>query len=136
MKKVGLISEFPCGFSWRTLKNQKNLLGNSSFYTGVPKTTIIWDTVPEIRSETIFFVILDHFLPFMPPAPNSSENKFENFKKASGDAIILNLWNKKHDQMMHAYSDMKCNRHFFCHFRPFFALLPHYWPQKFNLEKM
>ena len=32
-------------------------------------------------------------------------------KKAFGDAIILNLFNKKHDKMMYAYSDMECNRH-------------------------
>ena len=76
------------------------------------------------------------FCPLCPLPLTAQKTNFENFKKASGDAIILNLWNKKHDQMMYAYSDMKCNRHFFCHFRPFFALLPHYWPQKFNLEKM
>ena len=29
---------------------------------------------------------------------------------------------------------MKCNI-IFCHFRPIFALLPHYWPQKLTFEK-
>ena len=33
-------------------------------------------------------------------------------KKASEDVIILNLCNKKHDQMMYAYSDTEFNRHF------------------------
>ena len=45
-------------------KNEKKLLEISSFYRGAPKNTIIWGTVPEIRSETIFFVLLGHFLPF------------------------------------------------------------------------
>ena len=33
-------------------KNKKILLEISSFYTCVPKTTIIWGTVPEIQIET------------------------------------------------------------------------------------
>ena len=46
-------------------KNEKKLLEISSCYTNVPKTTIIWGMVPEIRSETHnFFVILGHVLPF------------------------------------------------------------------------
>ena len=32
------------------LKNENKLLEISSFYTCVPKATIIWSTVPEIRS--------------------------------------------------------------------------------------
>ena len=46
--------------------------------------------------------------------PNNPENQnFEKMKKASGDVIILNLCNKKHNQMMYAYSDMECDRQFF-----------------------
>ena len=49
--------------------------------------------------------------------PYNPENQnFEKMKKASGDVIILNLCNKKHDQMMYAYSDMECNRHNFLSF--------------------
>ena len=55
--------------------------------------------------------------------------------KKTTDVIIFNLCNKKHDQMMYAYSDMECDKHIFCHFRPFFALLPHYWPQKLKFGK-
>ena len=33
-------------------QNEKKLLDITSFYTCVPKTTIIWGTLPEIRSET------------------------------------------------------------------------------------
>ena len=80
------------------------------------------NTVPKIQSETEFF----HFLPRPPPRPtppNNLENhNFEKMKKASGDVIILNLCNKKHDHMMYAYSDMECNRQFFV----ILALLPQY----------
>ena len=38
------------------------------------------------------------------------KTKFWKSKKASGDVIILNLYNKKHNQM-YAYSDMEWGRH-------------------------
>ena len=101
----------------------------SPFYTCAPKNYShmkynSWDT--ELELILPFWAI---FCPFIrPPTPPNPENQhFEKMKKASGDVIILNLCNKKHNQMMmYAYSDMECNRQFFCHFRPFFALLPHY----------
>ena len=58
------------------------MLKISSFYTSVPKTTIICGTFPEIWSETYFFVILGHFLPFTTPHPNNPEKQnLENTKK-------------------------------------------------------
>ena len=66
---------------WKSKKIRilkKKLLEISSFYTCVPKATIIWGIVPDIRSKT----------------------------------------------------DKK-----FCNFGPFFALLPHYWPQKLKFGK-
>ena len=118
----------------RLLKKWKKLLKISSFYTCVPKNTIIWGTVPEIRSETEFFVILGYFLPCYPPPNNPENQNLEKMKKSSGNVIILNLCNKKHNQMMYAYSDMECHRHN-CHFRPLFALLPNYWPWKLKIGK-
>ena len=53
----------------RILKKWKKKLLEISFYTCVPKATIIWGTVPEIQSETNFLVILGHFLPFTPLPP-------------------------------------------------------------------
>ena len=104
----------------RLLKKQKTLLEISSFYTCVPKNTFIWGTVTEIQSETEFNVILGHFLPCHLPASRYNNPKNLNFekmkKKTPGDVIILNLYNKKHDHVMYAYSD--CH----CHFRPFFTL--------------
>ena len=45
--------------------------------------------------------------PRLPPPPNNPENQnFEKTKKASGDVIILNSCNKKHDHRIYAYSDM------------------------------
>ena len=94
-------------------------------FTHVPKNTVTWGTVPEIQSETALLSLL----------PNNPENQnFEKMKKTSGDVIILNLRNQKHDHMIYAYSDMECDRHN-CHFRPFFPLLPHYWPRKLKFGK-
>ena len=105
----------------RILKKWKKvLLEISSFYTCVPKTTIIWGTVPEIQSETNLFCHFGQFfaLPPSPPPPtpfhcNNSENQnFEKMEKASGDVIILNLCNKKHDKIMYTYSDVECKTSF------------------------
>ena len=64
------------------------------------------------------FAILGNFLPFYTPSypPNPENQHFEKMKKASGDVIILNLCNKKHDHMMYIYSYMGCNRHNFLSF--------------------
>ena len=65
-------------------------------------------TVPEIRSDTFFLSFRAIFCP-LPLPPNTPQNQnFEKKKKASGEVIILHLYNKKHNQMMYAYSDMEC----------------------------
>ena len=69
-------------------------------------------TVPEIWIETIFFVIFGPFFALSPPNNPEKEN-YEKMKKASRDAIILNSCNKKHNQIMYAYSNMECNRYNF-----------------------
>ena len=55
--------------------------------------------------------------------PNNPENQnFEEMKKAFGDVIILNLYNKKHDHLMYAYSDLECSlRHEFLSFQVIFC---------------
>ena len=53
------------------------------------------------------------FLPFWPifvSPPNNPKKIFEKIKQASGDVTILNLCNKKHNQMIYAYSDMECTK--------------------------
>ena len=68
-----------------------------------------------------FFIILDHFLPFTSPLTTQKTKILKKWKKASGDVIILNLCNKKHNHMMYAYSDMECDNIIFCYFRLFFC---------------
>ena len=81
----------------------------SSFYTCVPKITIIWDSVPEIRSETKLSPPL--LLPPHSPFPNNGEN--QNFEKCS--------WEVQ-------------QKDFFCHHRPFF--LPLYSPNSSKNENI
>ena len=120
----------------RHLKRWKKLLEISSFYTCVTKTNHMRHSSSYTEWDRIFC----HFGPFfarLPPRPNKPENQtFEKMKKktTSGDVIILNLFNKKHDHMKYTYPDMECDRHN-CNFRPFFALLPNYWLQKLKFGK-
>ena len=85
-------------------------------------------TLPEIWNKTIFFVILGHFLPFtLSPLTTQKTKILKKIKKASDNVIILNLCNKKYDQVMYAYSDMECDRHnFFVILGNFLFCLPHY----------
>ena len=60
----------------------------------------------EVRQ--IFLLFWAIFCPFNPlPLTTQKTKIFKKWKKASGDVIILNLYNKKHDHMMYAYSDME-----------------------------
>ena len=79
-----------------------------------------WDT----EWDNLFLSFWAIFYP--PPFPNIPENQnFQKMKKASGDIIILNLCNKKQNQMMYAYSDMECGRHNFLSFQAiFFSFSP------------
>ena len=85
--KVGHTSEFPSGIYWWTLKNPKSQnfekikkkILEISFHTCVPKTTIIWGTFPEIRSETKFFCQFGPFL--VPPSLTTQKTKIlKNWK--------------------------------------------------------
>ena len=49
-------------------------------------------------------------LAFTDELSKTQKSEFWKNEKASGDVIILNLCNKKHNQMMCAYSDMECDR--------------------------
>ena len=146
MKKVEHTSEFPFGIYWWTLKNPKNQnfekmkknCWRYHHFTHVyqkPQSYEVQFLRYGVRQ--FFLVIFGHFLPLFSPLPNNPENQnFEKMKKASGDVIILNLSNNKHNHMMYAYSDMECNRQFFFNFRSCFALLPQYWTWKLKFQKM
>ena len=140
MKKVGLTLEFPFGIYWWTLKNLKNqnfeIIKKNCWryrhFTHVyqkPQSYEVQFLRYEVRQNFLsFWALLSPFNSLTPSNPE--KQNFEKLKKASGHNIILNLYNKKHDHMIYTYSNMECNRHIFCHFRPFFAVLLHYWPQK------
>ena len=78
-------------------KKENKLQEISSFYTCVPKTTIIWGTVPEIRSGPKNFC---HFGPFFalypPPPPPILPNNLEdqNFEK------MKSIWSCHHFKLV------------------------------------
>ena len=107
----------------KTLRKWKKHLDMSSFYTYVPKITIIWCMLPEIWSTTDkSFVILGHFLPFIGP---KNQNLEKMKKMPRYIIIILLICTINGNHMMYVSLDMECNRCNFCHFGPFFAFLPH-----------
>ena len=57
-------------------------------------------------------------------------------KKASGDVIILNLCNKNTIKWCMLTKTWSVTDIIICHFRSFFAILPHYWPGKLKFGKM
>ena len=71
-----------------------------------------------------------HFGLFYPPKKNPTTQKTKLLKKmktTSGDVIILNLCNKKTWSYDVCLLICSATDIYNCHFRPFFALLPHYW---------
>ena len=94
----------------------------SSFYTCVPKITIIWCMVCEIQSEINRFFC--HFGPFFAlslPA-NVKNHNFEEMKRAPGDVIIVHMSINTYNHM-YASWDMERDR-IFCHFGPFCHFIP------------
>ena len=86
--------------------------------------------------QTIFFVILDHFLPFY-PTNNPKNQNFEIMKKTTGVIIISQKCTKNHDQMLHCSRDKTCDEcNFFYYFGLFFALLSPKRPKKSNFKTM
>ena len=115
----------------KILKNEKNLLVMSSFYTCTPKITITWCTVPEIESETgrIFchFGLLLALLttPFpSPPLEWSRKSKFwTQMEKMPGDIILFYI---------HVYNKWKSYDKWFLKFKvrqtESFVILGHFLP--------
>ena len=69
-----------------------------------PQSFVVQFLRYEVRQFFLSFWVI-----FCPLTPLLTTQK----NKVSADVIILNLCNKKHDQMVYAYSDMECNRHNF-----------------------
>ena len=64
--------------------------------------------------QTEFFVILDLFLLFYPPAPPPMDPKNQNFEKMTKnpeDIFILQMCTRNNSHMMYGSWDMKCNKH-------------------------
>ena len=121
--KVGHTSEFPFAIHWWTLKNPKNqtfeemkkiagdiIILHMCTKKHTPMRYSSWDTEWDriFCHFGLFSALLPplttHPHPTHPHPPNNLENQnFETMKKTSGDVIILNLCNKKHDQIMYAY---------------------------------
>ena len=82
-------------------KKPPKLLEISSFYTRVPKTTIIWVW---FLSHSVWDRIFCHFGPFFSfYSPNNPQyQNFEKVKKPSGDVIILHMCTKNHDHIIYA----------------------------------
>ena len=87
-----------------------------------------WDRV----RQTYFFVSLGHALPFYPPNKPVNQN-FEKIKNTY-DTRILYICTKTPD-IWCLLTEIWVQHTIFCHFGSFFALSPHYWPQKLKIEK-
>ena len=92
-----------------------------------------WDT----ELNRIFFVILGNFLLFYPlPTPLTTQ-KTKILKKWKKHLEVSSFWTcatktRSYDVCILRYG---VRQTIFCHFRPFFAFLLHYWHQKFKFGK-
>ena len=148
---MGHTSEFSFGIYWWTLKNPKNqnfwkmkkiagdiinlhMCTKNHNHMRYSSWQTKWDK---------FLVILGHFSPFNTPSspppqqPRPRKPKFWKIENSiCGNVIILNLCNKKNTIKWCMLTQIwSATDIIFCHFRSFFALLLHYWPQKLKFGK-
>ena len=83
----------------------------------------------EIGSYGSFFGLLP--LPLLLKTKKKKKQNFEMKKllQASSFHTHLHMCTKNHNHMRYSSWDTDWDR-IFCHFGPYFTLLPHYWPQK------
>ena len=106
------------------LKKWKKLMEISSFYTCVPKITIIWCTVPVMRSEMdrIFCDFGPLFALLPPPPPDNPEKEnFEKTKKMRGGFMILHMCTINDYHMMYGSWDKERDRQNFLSFCAIFC---------------
>ena len=94
----------------------------SSFFTYVPKITIIWCKIAEIRSETEF-CHSGTFFAFLSPCRPRKSKFWKIEKKKPGDIIILQMWTIKEDQVIYGSWDMEGDGQNFLLFWTIFPLL-------------
>ena len=95
----------------KILKKLNRCLEILSFYTCVPKMTIIWCMIPEIWSVTN--IIFCHFGPIFccfNPLITWQIKILKKWKKISGDIIILPMYTINDNHMMYGSWDMKHDR--------------------------
>ena len=73
--------------------------------------------------QTEFLSLWTVFCPFTPPKMNPENQTFENMKKTLADIIILQMFTIN-DSHIWFFRYRVQQTKFFCHFGPFFALLP------------
>ena len=110
----------------KILKNWNQHPEIVSIYICAPKKTIIWCMVLLIWSITD--KIFCHFGPFFailnPMGPQS--RNFEQMNKVLGDIIISQMCAINDNHMIYGFWDLEHDKaRVFCHFEPFFAILPH-----------
>ena len=148
-------SKFPFGIYWwilekqkkQTFEKMKKIAGDIIILHMCTKNHnhmrySYWDTKWDKK-----FCHFGPFFAFLTPlSPNNPQNQnFKKLEKTSGKVIILNLYNKKtrsYDSCLLTLLTLltlclynACTDIMFCHFRPYFAFLPHYWPQKLKFGK-
>ena len=122
--KLIILGHFLPFYPPKNPKNQisekwRNLLEISSFRTCVPKITILWCMVPEIQNETQNFLSFwTIFCPFTTPPPKNQKKYLEIL------SFYTYICTTNEDHMIYGSWNISATGRNFCHFGPFFALLP------------
>ena len=109
----------------KILKKWKHL-EMSSFYTCIPKVTIIWCMLPETWSATdIIFCHFEPFLAFYPPPWLPIISKFwKSEEKKPGDILNLHMCNINDNHMMYGFWYMKHDGQKFSNYELFSPFYP------------
>ena len=144
IKKVGHTLEFPSGIYWWTLKNLKN----QNFE--IMKKKNCWryhhfkheyqnhNHMRDSSWNTEWDGIFCHFRPLFALSSPLTTQKTKILKKWKMHLKMSSFSTcatktQSYDVCLLRYGAQHI---IFCQFRPFFAHLPNYWPQKLNLKKM
>ena len=129
--------------SWDIEQNRLKLVIFGHFFPFNPprprpppkKITIIWWTVPEIRSETDrIFVIWAIFLPFHLPPPTIQKTKIlKKRQKCLGVLSFLQMCTINDN--MHGFWDIECNRQNLLSLWTIFCSFTLLWTQKIKILK-
>ena len=118
----------PFGVDWP--KNEKQIAGDIIILHMLTKNHnhmrySSWDTEWDKPNFLLFWSIF---------CPNNPQNQnFEKMKKTTGCHHFIYVYQKSWLYMLPEI--LSATNITFCHFGPFFALLPHYWPRKLKFGK-